>query len=71
MRKRSARLLPVLVLTLGGATVLAQVHDPRALEADPASATEQIAPVLEGIGGWEKLTCWAVHNYRCLPSHPQ
>ena len=47
---RSARLVLPLALVLGGATALAQVHDPRALEADPASATEQIAPVLEGIG---------------------
>lgn len=30
----------------------AQVHDPRALEADPASATEQIAPVLDGLGDY-------------------
>ena len=28
----------------------AQVHDPRALDADPTSAEEQIAPVLDGLG---------------------
>ena len=32
--------------------VSAQVHDPRALEADPATATEQIAPVLDGLGDY-------------------
>ena len=34
---------------------LAQVHDPRALEADPATAEEPIAPVLHGLGD-EALT---------------
>jgi tetratricopeptide (TPR) repeat protein len=29
---------------------IAQIHDPRALEADPATATEAIAPVLDGLG---------------------
>ncbi len=29
---------------------IAQVHDPRALEADPATAEEPIAPVLDGLG---------------------
>jgi tetratricopeptide (TPR) repeat protein len=38
---------------LGGAFSLgAQVHDPRALEADPTTATEQIAPELEGYGDY-------------------
>jgi len=29
---------------------VAQVHDPRAIEADPRTATGPIAPVLEGLG---------------------
>ncbi len=33
-----------------GPQVFAQYHDPRALDADPLTATEQIAPVLEGLG---------------------
>ena len=35
---------------LTAATVVAQVHDPRALAADPATADGPIAPVLEGLG---------------------
>ena len=37
---------------LAGVAALAsaQVHDPRALDADPAAAEEQIAPVLDGLG---------------------
>ena len=50
MKKRCVRLSLLLVLSLCAVTALAQVHDPRALEADPTSATERIAPVLEGIG---------------------
>ena len=38
-----------LCLALSTLTV-AQVHDPRALEADPATAEEPIAPVLVGLG---------------------
>lgn len=32
------------------ATASAQIHDPKALEADPTTAEERIAPVLEGLG---------------------
>ncbi len=43
-----------LLLTLATALVAPRaaghVHDPRALEADPATATAPIAPVLEGLG---------------------
>lgn len=38
----------LLVISLTGAQ--AQVHDPRAIAADPATATTQIAPKLEGLG---------------------
>jgi len=37
------------LLAFGG-QVFAQAHDPRALSADPRTATEQIAPRLEGLG---------------------
>ena len=44
-----------LVLGLAASLVLttlaaAQIHDPRAIEADPATADRPIAPVLEGLG---------------------
>ena len=43
-----------LCFVLSGVT-LAQIHDPRALEANPATAQEPIAPVLNGLGD-ETLT---------------
>ncbi len=48
----STRTWLVAGLCLGLATLnsQAQIHDPRALQADPGSATEKIAPVLEGLG---------------------
>jgi tetratricopeptide (TPR) repeat protein len=55
MRKRQsvALSLPcILVLIVTAYRVEAQVHDPRALEANPASATEQIAPELDGLGDY-------------------
>ncbi len=33
-----------------GPQAFAQFHDPRALDSDPLTATEQIAPVLDGLG---------------------
>jgi tetratricopeptide (TPR) repeat protein len=43
-------LLLVIVLCSFAAAAGAQIHDPRAIAADPATATEPIAPVLEGLG---------------------
>ncbi len=34
------------------AGLAAQIHDPRALDADPAATDEKIAPVLEGLGDY-------------------
>jgi len=39
-----------LCLLLAARAPQAQVHDPRALEADPALARQSIAPVLDGLG---------------------
>ena len=47
----SKRLLGlVAVVTLLATTATAQIHDPRAIETDPATAEGPIAPVLEGLG---------------------
>ncbi len=48
-----------------GPQVIAQYHDPRALDADPLTATEQIAPVLEGLGdhGFQVTTDSAESQY--------
>ena len=40
----------VLAIALYVPSALAQVHDPRAIEADPRTATGPIAPVLKGLG---------------------
>jgi tetratricopeptide (TPR) repeat protein len=40
----------VLATVLAAGQVAAHIHDPRAIEADPATATSQIAPLLEGLG---------------------
>ncbi len=42
-------LVAALLITLS-VTVQGQIHDPRALAADPATATSPIAPVLSGLG---------------------
>lgn len=47
---KKALLLFVVALSLVTGKVCAQVHDPRAINADPATATAPIAPVLEGLG---------------------
>lgn len=46
---RSAALLLATVL-FSPTRLQAQIHDPRALEADPATAEEPIAPLLKGLG---------------------
>jgi hypothetical protein len=49
----SKRVMTVLCTVIGIAlagSALAQIHDPRALEADPEVAPEAIAPVLDGLG---------------------
>ncbi len=54
----SLRKLVTLALSLAGAALaaalptLAQVHDPRALAADPLAAGEPLAPVLTGLGDY-------------------
>lgn len=45
-----ALLLFVVAFGLMAGKLHAQVHDPRAIDADPATATAPIAPVLEGLG---------------------
>ncbi len=40
----------LIILSLSLQTALAQIHDPRALSADPANADKPIAPLLEGLG---------------------
>ncbi len=61
------RLLTVVAVGLCsyGPQVLAQYHDPRALDADPLTAFEQIAPVLEGLGdhGFQVMTDSAESQY--------
>ena len=49
MSFRTVVLLAVLCFALTDKAA-AQIHDPRALEADPATANESIAPVLDGLG---------------------
>ena len=39
-----------LLLLLINSTAVAMIHDPRALAADPATATDPIAPRLQGLG---------------------
>lgn len=49
----TSRLLIVLltlVLGLAAQPAMSQIHDPRAIEADPETAEEPIAPKLEGLG---------------------
>ena len=36
--------------TLIAVSAAAQIHDPRAIESDPATAETPIAPALEGLG---------------------
>lgn len=52
MFRRTALSLSLLLLAaLTAATpAIAQIHDPRAIAADPATATDPIAPRLEGLG---------------------
>lgn len=47
---KKALLLFVVVFSFATGGAYAQVHDPRAIDADPATATAPIAPVLEGLG---------------------
>ena len=49
MRKLYTTLLLVMVM-FSGTDVIAMIHDSRALDADPAKATQPIAPKLEGLG---------------------
>jgi tetratricopeptide (TPR) repeat protein len=49
------------ILLLAG-PVFAQVHDPKALTADPVSATTPIAPVLKGLGD---------HHFEVTTTNPQ
>ena len=42
----------LVILLFGIAHAAPEIHDPRALDADPETATEQIAPVLEGLGDY-------------------
>ena len=41
-------------LLLAGPSLAMNVHDPKAIEADPATATSQIAPKLDGLGDYER-----------------
>jgi tetratricopeptide (TPR) repeat protein len=50
MVSKASRWVLAGLLTAGAAT--AQIHDPRALEADPATAEGPIAPSLEGLGDY-------------------
>lgn len=49
-RKYRSVLLTLVVLTNCVGLARAQIHDPRAIDADPATATGQIAPRLDGLG---------------------
>ena len=49
MKKKRYSVAAILILLVTG-LAHAQVHDPRAIEADPATATSPIAPRLEGLG---------------------
>ena len=46
--------LALICLLLPGLNALAQFHDPRALSADPATATGPIAPSLTGLGDYSR-----------------
>jgi tetratricopeptide (TPR) repeat protein len=50
--KRSRVLEWVAAAALAALPGAAQIHDPRAIEADPATATSAIAPLLEGLGDY-------------------
>ena len=43
-------LIIAVLLAAAFSSAVAQIHDPRALDADPATANSPIAPVLEGLG---------------------
>ncbi len=47
---RKFHLILFAVLGFAAVPVYSQVHDPRAIDADPTTATAPIAPVLEGLG---------------------
>ena len=40
----------LMILSLSAQAAMAQIHDPRALAADPSKAVKPIAPLLEGLG---------------------
>ena len=40
----------LIILSFSAQTAMAQIHDPRALAADPSKAVKPIAPLLEGLG---------------------
>jgi tetratricopeptide (TPR) repeat protein len=42
----------LIILSLSAQTVMAQIHDARALAADPSKADKPIAPILEGLGDY-------------------
>ena len=50
MNRRLATLAVAWTLCMAAAPARPQVHDPQALDADPTTAQERIAPVLEGLG---------------------
>ncbi|MBT8443267.1 MAG: tetratricopeptide repeat protein, partial [Gammaproteobacteria bacterium] len=50
IRKRNSVAVSLLLLVICLTGARAQVHDPRAIAADPANATTQIAPQLDGLG---------------------
>lgn len=50
MNRRATPVIVVGICLLLAGSAGAQVHDPRALEADPELAEEAIAPVLDGLG---------------------
>jgi len=54
--KSTRFILPIVfgLQILAAAADAKMIHDPRALAANPESAASQIAPVLEGLGGYER-----------------
>jgi len=42
----------LILLSFSAQTAMAQIHDPRALDADPSNAVKPIAPLLEGLGDY-------------------
>jgi hypothetical protein len=40
----------LIIFSFSAQTAMAQIHDPRALAADPSKAVQPIAPLLEGLG---------------------